>query len=43
MEQERQRELLRQQEQERRRREAMDNGVDMTAQMELMANFEANF
>uniref|UniRef100_A0A914WHT4 Bromodomain-containing protein 2 n=1 Tax=Plectus sambesii TaxID=2011161 RepID=A0A914WHT4_9BILA len=38
-----QREMLRQQEQERRQREAMANGVDLTSHMELMANFEANF
>lgn len=38
-----QREMLRQQEQERRQREALANGVDLTSHMELMANFEANF
>lgn len=38
-----QRERLRLQEQERRRRDALSNGVDMTSQMELMANFEMNF
>ncbi|MFH4982344.1 hypothetical protein AB6A40_009053 [Gnathostoma spinigerum] len=35
-------ELLRQREQERRRREAMHTG-DVTKQMDLMLNFEANF
>lgn len=29
--------------QERRRREAMSTGGDVTSQMDLMLNFEANF
>uniref|UniRef100_A0A0R3RRQ3 BRD4_CDT domain-containing protein n=1 Tax=Elaeophora elaphi TaxID=1147741 RepID=A0A0R3RRQ3_9BILA len=55
LEQRRQNELLRQKEQyknlakktselqERRRREAMSTGGDVTSQMDLMLNFEANF
>uniref|UniRef100_A0A0N5AWY7 Bromo domain-containing protein n=1 Tax=Syphacia muris TaxID=451379 RepID=A0A0N5AWY7_9BILA len=35
--------LMRQREQERRRREAMNTASDVTSQMDLMMNFEANF
>jgi bromodomain-containing protein 4 len=39
----RQREIDRIREQERRRRQAMANRIDITEQMDLMANFEQTF